>query len=98
MRAQNFETAARASNYHYYVGPGFQHTTFGDPKVYDATTGNVPTFVSWVEALLAGSPDWVDVVCEDCGQRVDTDPSVPPGAPPPFDVDGSIVCDPPAPE
>jgi hypothetical protein len=98
MRAQNFETAARASNYHYYVGPGFQHTTFGDPKVYDATAGNVPTFVSWVEALLAGSPEWVDVVCEDCGQRVDTDPSVPPGAPPPFDVDGSIVCDPPAPE
>jgi hypothetical protein len=40
----------------------------------------------------------VDVVCEDCGQRVDTDPSVPPGAPPPFDVDGNIVCDPPAPE
>ena len=97
MRAQNFESAARATNFRYYVGPGFRHTMFGHPKIYDETTGAVPTVVSWVEAMLAGSPDWVNVECEDCGQRVLSDPGVPAGSSPPFDVDGNIVCDPPAP-
>ena len=98
MRAQNVETASRASNFHYYIGPGFRHTAFGNDKVYDQTTGNVPTIVSWVEAMLAGSPDWVNVECEDCGQRVASDPELPEGPPPPFDMDGNIVCDPAPPE
>jgi hypothetical protein len=98
MRAQNFETASRASNFRYYIGAGSTHVMFPRPKVYDDTSGGVPTIVSWVEAMLSGSPDWVNVECEDCGQRVAGDPSVPEGPPPPFDVDGNIVCDPPAPE
>jgi hypothetical protein len=98
MRVQNFETVARAANYRYYIGPGFRHTMFGHPKVYDETTGNVPTIVSWVEAMLAGSPDWVNVESENPGQRVASDPGLPDGPPPPFDIDGNIVCDLPAPE
>jgi len=97
MRAQDFESAARAANFRYYIGPGFRHTMFGHPKVYDDTTGNVPTIVSWIEAMLSGSPDWVNVECEDCGQRVANDPGLPEGPPPPFDMDGNIVCEPPAP-
>ena len=98
MRAQDLETAARASNFRYYIGSGSAHTIYGRDKIYDDTTGGVPTAVSWIEAMLAGSPDWVNVECQDCGTRVPGDPTVPEGPPPPFDTNGNIVCDPAPPE
>jgi hypothetical protein len=103
MRAQNFETASQASNFRYYIGSGSAHTIYGRDKIYDDTTGGVPTAVSWIEAMLAGSPDWVNVECADCGTRVEGDPAVPfpppPDPPPaPFDIDGNIVCPVPGPQ
>ena len=54
---------------------------FGNNKVYDDTTGGVPTVVDWVDAMLASGPDGRDAncgrtsVCENCGLLLDGDPS-----------------------
>ena len=94
MREQNFETFARApQNFRYYIGTGSRHTMYGSNKVYTDTTGGVPTIKDWVEAMLAGSPDWVNVECQDCGTTLPGDPKPPNLPTPPFDVDGNIVCD-----
>lgn len=43
--------------------------------------------------MLAGSPDWVNVECQDCGLTLPGDP-VPLVLPtPPFDENGNVVCD-----
>ncbi len=67
------------SNYRYYFGTGSRHTMFGNNKVYDDTTGGVPTIVDWVDAMLASGrdgrdEDWTNVVCENCGLLLDGDP------------------------
>jgi hypothetical protein len=92
MRAQNNETAMRAPNFRYYIGTGSRHTMWGADKVYDDTTGGVPTVVSWIEAMLDDSPDWTNVECTDCGTRLPGDPGPVVPETPPFDADGNIVC------
>lgn len=88
-------------NYRYYFGTGSRHTAWGNDKVYDDTTGNVPTVVDWVNGMLASGPDgrdaaWTNVLCEDCGLLLDDDPRPNPLAAP-FEARGQdtvVVCPP----
>ena len=99
--AQSEQTfGAVPANYRYYFGTGSRHTMFDDNKVYDDTTGGVPTVVDWVNAMLASSPDgrdenWTNVLCENCGLLLDGDPRPEPPEPP-FEQQGEdvvIVCE-----
>lgn len=85
------------ANYRYYIGVGSRHTMWGSDKVYTDTTGGVPTIVSWIRAMLGGTPDWTDVECEDCGQLLPGDPRPSPPQPPyvldPATSEVSIVCE-----
>jgi hypothetical protein len=93
MREQNFATYAGApSNFRYYIGTGSRHTMWGSDKVYTDTTGGVPTIVDWIQAMLAGTPEWLNIECTDCGTTLPGDPK--PGTLPtdPFDAAGNIVC------
>jgi hypothetical protein len=73
---------------------------FGNDKVYDDTTGGVPTVVDWVDAMIASGPDgrdedWANVLCENCGLLLEGDPAPEPLAPP-FEEQGQdvvIVCE-----
>jgi hypothetical protein len=72
--------AAVPDNYRYYFGTGSLHTMFGSDKVYDDTTGGVPTIVDWLNAMLASGPDgrddaWKPVLCDDCGLLLQGDPA-----------------------
>jgi hypothetical protein len=53
--------ALENDNYRYYIGTGSRHTMWGSDKVYDNTTGGVPTIVDWINAMLTGSTGWVNV-------------------------------------
>jgi hypothetical protein len=68
MRQQAFETAEAAAlendNYRYYIASGTRHTGFGNPRVYNDTTGGVPPLVDWINAMIDDSPDWVNVEAE----------------------------------
>lgn len=92
MRAQVTGAYALAPvNYRYYIGSGSRHTMWGYDKVYTDTTGGVPTIVSWVNAMLAGTPDWVNVETTDPGLLLEGDPRPnPPQAP--YTAEGRIVC------
>jgi hypothetical protein len=94
MQALKQLSYARApDNFRSYVGAGTAHCISWREKVYSGTSGGVPVFVDWVNAMLAGSPDWVNVECQDCGVTLPGDP-VPPTLPtPPFDASGNVVCD-----
>lgn len=104
MREQAIATAAVApSNYRYYIGTGSRHTMFGSNKVYDDTTGGVPTIVDWVNAMLDSTPSspdpgWTNVECENCGLTLPGDPSPPANnLQPPFERQGNdlvINCTP----
>jgi hypothetical protein len=98
---QSVDTFAEVpDNYRYYFGTGSRHTMFGNNKVYDDTTGGVPTVVDWVDAMLASGPDgrdedWTNVLCENCGLLLDGDPRPNP-LEAPFeqqDEDVLIVCE-----
>ena len=92
MRAQTSGAYAQApANYRYYIGSGSRHTMWGNNKVYTDTTGGVPTLVSWVNAMLAGTPDWVNVETTDPGLLLSGDPRPNP-AQPPYTAAGRIVC------
>jgi hypothetical protein len=83
MRRLVQQSADRApANYRYYIGAGSRHTMWGHDKVYTDTTGGVPTIVSWIRAMLAGTPDWTHVECDDCGQLLPGDPRPDPPQPP----------------
>ncbi|MEM9730334.1 MAG: pectin acetylesterase-family hydrolase, partial [Myxococcota bacterium] len=92
--------AAVPENYRYYFGSGTEHTVFRFPKVYTDTAGGVPLLVDWVTAMLNSGPDdkdpaWANVLCEDCGVLLESDPRPAP-LQPPFIEDGPItqvVCD-----
>jgi hypothetical protein len=47
---------------------------WGSNKVYNDTTGGVPTLLDWVNAMLAGSEDWQNVECTNCGLTLPGDP------------------------
>lgn len=89
-----------SSNYRYYFGTGSRHTMWGADKVYDDTTGGVPTVVSWIEGMLASGPGgrdpaWENVSCENCGLLLDGDPRPDP-LQAPFEAQGDdvvIVCE-----
>jgi hypothetical protein len=91
MREINMSTAARASNFRYYVGAGSRHTAWGSDKVYTDMTGGVPPLVDWINALLAGSAAWTNVECESCN-LLPGDPKPDP-LEPPFNEDGSVTCE-----
>jgi len=80
MRQQVMQTAAaEPSNYRYYIGTGSRHTMWGSNKVYDDTTGGVPTIVDWVNGMLASTPEapdpaWTNVECQNCGLLLPGDP------------------------
>jgi hypothetical protein len=88
------------NNYRYYFGTGSRHTMYFNNKVYDDTTGDVPTIVDWVNGMLASRPDapddgWTNVLCTNCGLLLEGDPSPEPLAPP-FEQQGEdvvIVCE-----
>jgi hypothetical protein len=65
MRQQAFDTydaaALENDNYRYYIATGSTHTGFGNPRVYDDTTGGVPPLVDWVNAMIDGDPSWTNV-------------------------------------
>ncbi len=101
MRVQALQTFdAVPSNYRYYIGSGSQHTMFGNDKVYDDTTGDVPTVVDWVNAMLSSGPSgrdsaWVNVECTDCGVTLSDDP-IPDPLQEPFVEQGEnvlVVCE-----
>ncbi len=89
--------AGSPQNYRYYIGSGSRHTMWGLDKVYTDTTGNVPTIVSWIQAMRAGSQDWVNVMTEDPGLLLSGDPRPNP-AQTPYTAAGRIVCEAPATE
>ncbi len=97
MLALNERAADEApDNFRYYVGTGSAHTAWGRPKVYDDTTGGVPTLRDWLSEMLVGGPGWTNVVAEDFGVLLDGDPRANPafGNVEPFDLEaGRIVCD-----
>ena len=97
MTYQAHETAAAVPvNYRYYIGTGSRHTMFGSNKVYDDTTGGVPTIVDWVNAMRAGSQEWKNVECEDCGLLLDDDVRPKPLHPPfqPMGDEVVVTCTP----
>ena len=65
MRQQASDTfdaaAVENDNYRYYIATGTTHTGFGNPRVYDDTTGGVPPLVDWVNAMVDGDPSWTNV-------------------------------------
>lgn len=92
MRQQAYETAAAVpDNYRYYIGTGSRHTMWGSDKVYTDTTGGVPTIVSWVNAMLAGSPSWVNVEASPENVLLAGDPQPPVIPTPPFEQSGSDI-------
>jgi hypothetical protein len=94
MRSQAIATAgAVPENYRYYIGTGSRHTMWGSNKVYTDTTGGVPTIVSWIDAMLAGSPAWTNVECANCGLLLPNDPAPNPLAGPFHMVGSDIVIE-----
>ena len=73
---------------------------WGSDKVYDDTTGGVPTVVSWLEAMLRSGPDgrdpdWTNVEATDPGLVLEGDPRPEPLTDPFQMVNGDtvIVCE-----
>ncbi|MEW6271917.1 MAG: pectin acetylesterase-family hydrolase [Thermodesulfobacteriota bacterium] len=95
MRTQAIQTAnENPSNYRYYIGTGSRHGMWGNDKVYEDTTGGVPTIVDWITAMLEGSAAWTNVECTNCGLTLPGDPAPDP-LQPPFEQVGDdvvIVC------
>jgi len=100
MLELNEEAAAAADNFRYYVGTGSAHTMWGRDKVYDDTTGDVPTVRDWLVAMLEETPAWTNVVADDFGVLLPGDPRPDPDDPfsrppfEPFDLEAErIVCE-----
>jgi hypothetical protein len=97
MRQQAHATAdAVTDNYRYYIGTGSRHTMWGSNKVYDDTTGGVPTIVDWIDAMLSSTPAtpdpaWTNVECTNCGLLLPGDVHPDPLQPPFEQVGDDIV-------
>lgn len=65
MREQASDTADAIAlendNYRYYIATGSTHTGFGNPRVYDDTTGGVPPLLDWINAMIDDDPSWTNV-------------------------------------
>lgn len=92
MREYAQAAAAAAPNYRYYIGAGSRHTMWGNDKVYEDTTGNVPLLVDWVGAMVEDTPEWVNVETETPEQLLAGDPRPNP-AEYPYTEDGFILCE-----
>jgi hypothetical protein len=70
---------------------------WGSNKVYNDTTGGVPTIVDWVNAMLASRPPlavdpaWTDVECTNCGLLLPGDVRPNPLTPPFAQVGSDVV-------
>jgi hypothetical protein len=84
------DVALENDNYRYYIGSGSQHTMWGSNKVYTDTTGGVPLIVDWIDAMLTGSPDWVNVEADPSNVLLPGDPQPSPLRSP-FQQSGSDV-------
>jgi hypothetical protein len=84
------DVALENDNYRYYIGSGSRHTMWGSNKVYTDTTGNVPLIVDWINAMLTGSPDWVNVEANPSNVLLPGDPQPSPPRPP-FQQSGANV-------
>lgn len=88
MREQSLEIAAEAPlNYRYYIGTGSEHTMWYKNKVYTDTTGDVPTVVDWVNAMIDNDPnDWVNVEASPSNVLLPGDPQPPTLPTAPFEL------------
>ncbi len=101
MRSQVQQNAALdPDNYRYYIGTGSRHTMWGSNKVYDDTTGGVPTIADWLQAMIdsdAGAPDpgWTNVEASPFNVLLpgDVRPAVIPTAPFILDPNGAVIVD-----
>jgi hypothetical protein len=84
------DVALENGNYRYYIGSGSRHTMWGSDKVYTDTTGGVPLIVDWINAMLIGSPDWVNVEANPSNVLLPGDPQPSP-LEPPFAQSGANV-------
>jgi hypothetical protein len=55
------------SNFRFFTGAGSAHTGFGFDKIYDDTTGGMPTFVDWINDMRADAPGWTSQHCGGTG-------------------------------
>jgi hypothetical protein len=69
-----WSTAAKATNYRYYIAAGQYHTIMMSPEFYTEDSAGVP-FTKWVRAMVhkplgkfGGSMQgcWKNMECEDC--------------------------------
>lgn len=58
---------ANTANYRYYTGSGSAHTGFGFDKIYDDTSGGMPTLVDWINDMRADAPGWTSQHCGGSG-------------------------------
>ena len=58
---------ANTDNFRYFTGAGSAHTGFGFDKIYEDTTGGMPTFVDWINDMRAGAPGWTSQHCGGTG-------------------------------
>jgi hypothetical protein len=94
MRAQAQATAAAVpENYRYYIDTGSRHTVWGSNKVYNDTTGGVPPFVDWINAMIDGTPAWTNVECTSCGLTLPGDPAPEPLVPPFSQIGSEVVIE-----
>jgi hypothetical protein len=99
MREQAFDTAETAAgendNYRYYIATGSRHTGFGNPRVYDDTTGGVPPLVDWVNAMIDDDPSWTNVEADPFNVLFPGDPQPNPLEPPFHQVgpDVVVICE-----
>jgi hypothetical protein len=54
-------------NFRFFTGAGSAHTGFGFDKIYEDTTGGMPTLVDWVNDMRAGAPGWTSQHCGGTG-------------------------------
>ena len=99
MRQQAFDTADAAAlendNYRYYIATGSRHTGFGNPRVYDDTTGGVPPLVDWVNAMIDDDPSWTNVEADPFNVLFPGDPQPNPLQAPFYQVgpDVVVICE-----
>jgi hypothetical protein len=84
------DVALENDNYRYYIGSGSRHTMWGSDKVYTDTSGGVPLIVDWINAMLMGGSDWVNVEANPSNVLLPGDPQPNP-LEPPFQQSGSDV-------
>ena len=54
-------------NFRYYTGSGSAHTGFGFDKIYEDTSGGMPTLVDWINDMRADAPTWTSQHCGGTG-------------------------------